>query len=55
MKPPPRLESFTKAASFSVPICLHPVYTPHAALIAVIVLASVANVVMQAAGWIVQP
>ncbi|MBL6854021.1 MAG: hypothetical protein ISS15_11845 [Alphaproteobacteria bacterium] len=55
MKQPPRVELFTTSATFSVPIRLHPVYIPHAVLIAVIVLASVANAVMQAADWIVQP
>lgn len=55
MKQPLRVELFTKATSFSVPIRLHPVYIPHAVLIAVIVLASVANALMQAADWIVQP
>ena len=54
MKPSPRLELFTKRTTFSVPIRLHPVYIPHAVLIAVIVLASIANAVMQAADWIVQ-
>jgi hypothetical protein len=55
MKQPARLELFTKQAIFSVPIRFHPVYIPHAVLIAVIVLASVANAAMQAADWIVQP
>jgi hypothetical protein len=54
MKSPLRLELFTKRTTFSVPIRLHPVYIPHAVLVTVIVLASVANVVMQAADWIVQ-
>ena len=55
MKQPSRLELFTKSVTFSVPIRLHPVYIPHAVLVAVIVLASVANAAMQAADWIVQP
>ena len=49
-----RLELYGNQSIFSVPIRLHPVYIPHAVLIAVIVLASLANAVMQAADWIVQ-
>ena len=54
MKRLTRVELFGSDTTFSVPIRLHPVYIPHAVLITVIVLASLANAVMQAADWIVQ-
>ena len=52
MKSPTRIELFGSQSVLSVPIRIHPAYIPHLVLVAVILLASVADAAMMTFSWI---
>ncbi len=52
MSSPTRIEIFNGQSVVSLPVRLHPAFIPHLVLIAVIFLASAADIVMTTVSWI---
>ena len=51
MRSPTRIEVFNGQSVISLPVRLHPAFIPHLVLIAVIFLASTADLVMTTVSW----
>lgn len=52
MKSQTRIELIDRQSVVSLPARVHPAYIPHLVLIAVIVLASIADLTMTAVSWV---